>query len=73
MKRPEEIMAKALKTVGGDRYKLSLMVAKRANQLHAGTEPLIKDYDLRNMKLTDIALLEIAEGKVVLDGFTQKD
>lgn len=73
MVRPEEIMAKALKTVNGDRYKLSLMVAKRANQLHAGTEALVKGYNLRDMKFTDIALLEIAEGKVVLDGFIKED
>lgn len=31
--RPEEVTAKALESVGGDRYKLSLMVAKRASEL----------------------------------------
>lgn len=73
MKRAEEIMAKALKIVDGDRYKLSLIVAKRANQLHAGAEVLLSGIDTRNMKFADIALLEIAEGKVSLDGIIEAD
>ncbi|CZE49203.1 DNA-directed RNA polymerase subunit omega [Campylobacter geochelonis] len=73
MKRAEEIMAKALKVVDGDRYKLSLMVAKRANQIHAGAEVLLSGVDTRNMKFADIALLEIAEGKIVLDGIIEAD
>lgn len=67
--RSEEIITKALNLVGDDRYKLSLMVAKRAEQLAAGADPLIANY--AKMKNADIALMEIAEGKVSLDGIAQ--
>ena len=63
--RSEQIITKALEKVGDDRYKLSLIVAKRAEQLGNGAEPLIDD----TAKLTnvDIALREIAEGKISID------
>lgn len=64
--RTEEITAKALALVGQDRYRLVLMIAKRAEQLANGAEPLIK-VDKNKSKYTDIALLEIAEGKIKLD------
>ncbi|MDD2383013.1 MAG: DNA-directed RNA polymerase subunit omega [Sulfurospirillaceae bacterium] len=64
--RIEETIAKALSLVGHDRYKLVLMTSKRAEQLANGAEPLIKA-DKNKQKFTDIALLEIAEGKVKLD------
>lgn len=64
--RSEQITAKALENLNGDRYKLSLVVAKRAQDLSNGAEPLIK-VDKQTTKNTDIALLEIAEGKVNLD------
>ena len=67
--RSEEIITKALNLVDNDRYKLSLMVAKRAEQLAAGAEPLIQNS--AKLKNVDIALREIADGKVVLDGITQ--
>ncbi|MSN96490.1 DNA-directed RNA polymerase subunit omega [Campylobacter sp. FMV-PI01] len=73
MKRLEEITAKALKVTGGDRYKLSLMVAKRANKLHEGEEILIDRNLIKGMKHADIALLEIAEGKISLDGIIEAD
>ncbi|MDY0264440.1 MAG: DNA-directed RNA polymerase subunit omega [Epsilonproteobacteria bacterium] len=66
MQRMEEITAKALQYVGQDRYKLVLLTAKRADQLANGAEPLIKA-DKNKQKFTDIALMEIAEGKVKLD------
>jgi DNA-directed RNA polymerase subunit omega len=66
MKRIEEITAKALDQVGQDRYKLVLLTSKRADQLANGAEPLVKA-DKNKQKFTDIALLEIAEGKVKLD------
>lgn len=66
MKRIEEITAKALLQVGHDRYKLVLLASKRADQLANGAEPLVKA-DKNKQKYTDIALLEIAEGKVKLD------
>lgn len=46
------------------------MVAKRAEQLSMGEENLL-DIDTRKMKFSDIALREIAEGKILLDGFKE--
>lgn len=70
MLRIEEIITKALERVNGNRYQLSLMVAKRAEQLSMGEENLL-DIDTRKMKFSDIALREIAEGKILLDGFKE--
>lgn len=70
MSRIEEIITKALERVNGNRYQLSLMVAKRAEQLSMGEENLL-DIDTRKMKFSDIALREIAEGKILLDGFKE--
>lgn len=64
--RTEEITAKALGLIGQDRYRLVLMIAKRAEQLSNGAEPLIK-VDKNKMKYTDIALMEIAEGRIKLE------
>ncbi|MBE0491885.1 MAG: DNA-directed RNA polymerase subunit omega [Sulfurospirillum sp.] len=67
--RTEEITAKALPAVGNDRYRLVMLVSKRAEQLANGAEPLVKA-DKSKQKLTDIALLEIASGKIVLESIT---
>jgi len=64
--RLEKVIATALKNARDDHYVLSLMVAKRANELSEGAEPLIKA-DKNIQKLTDIALQEIAEGLITLD------
>lgn len=64
--RTEQITAKALKRVGDDRYKLSLVVARRAEALANGAEVLV-NADTSKMKFADIALLEVAEGKVGLE------
>ncbi|MBL0686629.1 MAG: DNA-directed RNA polymerase subunit omega [Sulfurospirillum sp.] len=69
--RTEKITAKALKFLDDDRYKLALLVAKRAEQLANGADILIKKEDA-NSKFTDIALLEIAEGKVSIESFLDK-
>ena len=63
--RSEQIITKALEKEGDDRYKLSLIVAKRAEQLGNGAEPLIDD--TAKLKNVDIALREIAEGKISID------
>ena len=65
MQRLETITAKALEVVGGDKYLLAKAVGKRAEELGAGAAPLV-DVDIKKEKFTDIALLEIAEGKVVV-------
>lgn len=68
--RLEEIAARALKMVGDDRYKLALVVAKRAEALAGGAKSLL-DIDVSKMKFSDIALREIAEGKIGLEGIVE--
>ncbi len=68
--RSEEVAARALKLVGDDRYKLALVVAKRAEALAGGAKSLL-DIDVSKMKFADIALREIAEGKIVLEGIVE--
>jgi len=64
--RLEKIAAKALKKMNYDRYLLSVVVAKRANQLANGDEPLV-DVDIKKYKYTDIAIMEIAEGLLKIE------
>ena len=64
--RTEQITAKALKQIGDDRYKLSLIVAKRAEALANGAQALIEG-DTSKMKFADIALMEVAEGQIGLE------
>jgi DNA-directed RNA polymerase subunit omega len=63
--RSEQITAKALEAIGNDRYKLAVLVSKRAEQLTRGAEPLVET--TKDMKPVDIALNEIAEGKINVD------
>ncbi len=63
--RVEQITAKALKNVNYDRYLLASAVGKRAEALANGAQPLI-DIDMRKLKYADIALYEIAEGKIAV-------
>ncbi len=64
--RIEKIISNALANANDDSYILSIMVAQRSNQLAEGAEPLIKA-DKNKTKLTDIALMEIAEGLIEFD------
>ncbi|HEB9288684.1 TPA: DNA-directed RNA polymerase subunit omega [Campylobacter coli] len=68
--RIEEIAAKALERMGDDRYRLSLVIAKRAEQLADGAAPLV-DVDKNKFKFADIALYEIAENKITLEGLVE--
>ncbi len=61
--RLEKIIAEALKNVDNDRYLLAKAVGKRADELSRGAAPLV-DMDIKICKATDIALSEIAEGKL---------
>lgn len=67
--RIEEILSQALEKVGNDRYILSVAVGQRANDLSKGAKPLIAGNILTQMKYTDIAIKEIAEGQLKVDGF----
>jgi len=66
MKRLEQITAKALDRVNQDRYLLAKAVGKRAEELSSGATPLV-DMDIKKHKATDIALYEIAEGKLKVE------
>lgn len=69
--RIEQITARALKQVGDDRYKLSLVVAKRAEAIANGAEILV-DISTAKLKPADIALLEVAEGKIGLEAIVEE-
>ena len=64
--RVEEIASKALEKVNGDRYLLSNILFARIDELSRGAAPLVNK-DVNKDKLSDIALLEVAEGKISLD------
>ena len=65
----EELTAKILdNNTNMDRYQLALAVAKRADQLEAG-EPSKINVHPNSFKSTDLALMEIAEGLIVIKGF----
>ncbi len=64
--RIEEIASKALEKVNGDRYLLSNILFTRINELSRGAKPLVNK-DVKIHKLSDIALLEVAEEKISLD------
>ncbi|PAF50537.1 DNA-directed RNA polymerase subunit omega [Helicobacter sp. 13S00477-4] len=70
--RTEEIVAKALEKIGNDRYILSNLIFSRVKQLNAGAKPLV-NMDLKQNKLSDIAMREIAEGKVSIDRIDEKN
>ena len=72
MTRLGEIAAKALSNLNGDRYRLTLMVARRAEALANGAVPLVQT-DKEVSKFADIALLEIAEGKILLESGFESD
>lgn len=64
--RTEEIAAKALEKTGNDRYILSNLVFARAKELSNGAKPLVDGVDLKIHKLSDIAMMEIAQEKITL-------
>jgi len=61
----EKLTAKALERVDFDRYLLAAAVGKRAEEISAGATPMV-DMDPKIDKFTDIALVEIAEGKIII-------
>ena len=61
--RTEQLTARALEKVGEDKYLLASAVGKRVTELVSGSAPLVK-VDSKKYKFADIALYEIAEGKI---------
>ena len=63
--RTEQLTAKALEKVDFDKYLLANAVGKRAEAIANGAATEL-DIDTSEMKFTDIALQEIAEGKITV-------
>jgi len=63
--RTEELTAKALENLDFDKYLLANAVGKRAEAIANGA-PTVLDIDTSDMKYADIALQEIAEGKITV-------
>ena len=63
--RTEQLTAKALERVDFDKYLLANAVGTRAEAIANGAETLL-DMDTSSMKYSDIALQEIAEGKITV-------
>ena len=65
----EELTAKVLKNNPKmDRYQLALAVAKRCDELENGATSTLS-ISTHSMKSADLALMELAEGLVVVQGF----
>jgi DNA-directed RNA polymerase subunit omega len=65
MVRTEQLTAKALEKVDFDKYLLANAEGKRAEAIANGAEIQL-DIDTSGMKYSDIALQEIAEGKITV-------
>ncbi len=63
--RTEQLTAQALEKVDFDKYLLANAVGKRAEAIANGA-PTVLEIDTSDMKYTDIALQEIAEGKITV-------
>jgi len=61
----EKLTAQALARVDFDRYLLASAVGKRAEAIANGAVPMVA-MDPKVDKFTDIALVEIAEGKIII-------
>jgi len=64
--RTEELTAQALERVDFDKYLLANAVGKRAEEIANGA-PTLLERDISEMKFTDVALQEIAEGKITVN------
>ncbi|NCO01033.1 MAG: DNA-directed RNA polymerase subunit omega [Epsilonproteobacteria bacterium] len=68
--RVEELTAKILKNNPSmDNYQLAIAVAKRMDELLNGATSKL-NIDPKSIKAADLALMEIAEGLIVVKGFT---
>ena len=68
--RLEKITARALDRVKGDRYILSIAVSTRSKQLENGATSVL-NIDPKGYKSADFALMEIAEGAIIIEGIAQ--
>jgi len=65
--RLEKVAALALEKANFNRYLLSAAVSKRANELADGAEPKV-EMDTKKYKYADIAIIEIAQGLIKIEG-----
>lgn len=63
--RTEQLAAIALEKVDYDKYLLANAVGKRAEAIANGA-PSVLDIDISDMKYADVALQEIAEGRIIV-------
>jgi len=63
--RTEQLTALALEKVDFDKYLLANAVGKRAEAIAQGADTVL-DIDISGMKYADVALREIAEGKITV-------
>jgi DNA-directed RNA polymerase subunit omega len=63
--RTEQLTALALEKVDFDKYLLANAVGKRAEAIAQGAQTVL-DIDTSSMKYADVALQEIAEGKIIV-------
>ena len=67
--KTEELTAKILQdNPNMDNYQLAIAVAKRSDELLNGA-PSKLNIDPKTLKAADLALMEIAEGLIVIKGF----
>jgi len=67
--KTEELTAKILnENPNIDRYQLAIAVATRCDELENGAQSKLS-VNTHNVKSADLALMEIAEGLVVIKGF----
>ncbi len=65
----EELTAKILDANPQlDRYQLAIAIAKRSDELANGSSSKL-NIDPKTIKFADLALMEIAEGLIVIKGF----
>jgi len=68
----EELTAKVLaENPNIDRYQLAIAVSKRCDELENGATSKLS-VNTSHIKSSDLALMEIAEGLIVIKGFTKK-
>jgi DNA-directed RNA polymerase omega subunit len=70
--RLEEVTAKALLNTANDRYVLATVVSKRAEELNNGAESMIDKRVAKKLKAADIAIYEVAEGKIDIKAILEK-
>jgi len=69
----EELTAKVLENNPSmDRYQLALAVSKRSDELLNGATSKL-NINPKSVKAADLALMEIAEGLVIIKGFVDNE